>query len=48
MIPRSGKYPGEGNATHSSILALDNPWREEPRVPYIVHGVSKSQTLLTD
>ena len=30
----------KGNATHSSILA----WR----IPWIVHGVAKSQTLLSD
>ena len=30
----------KGNATYSSILA----WR----IPWIVHGVAKSQTLLSD
>ena len=30
----------KGNATHSSILA----WR----IPWIVHGVAKSRTLLSD
>ena len=29
-IPISGRSPGEGNATHSSILAWDIPWTEEP------------------
>ena len=29
-IPGSGRFPGEGNATHSSILALRIPWTEEP------------------
>ena len=29
-IPVLGKSPGEGNATHSSILAWRNPWTEEP------------------
>jgi len=24
------KIPGEGNATHSSILAWEIPWTEEP------------------
>ena len=28
-IPRSGRSPGEGNATHSSILAWRSPWTEE-------------------
>ena len=29
-IPGSGKSPGEGNGTHSSILAWEIPWTEEP------------------
>ena len=29
LIPGSGGYPGEGNATHSSILAWRIPWTEE-------------------
>ena len=29
-IPGLGRSPGEGNATHSSILALKIPWTEEP------------------
>ena len=29
-IPVSGRYPGEGMATHSSILAWKTPWTEEP------------------
>ena len=29
-IPGSGRSPGEGNATHSSILAWRIPWTEEP------------------
>ena len=29
-IPESGRSPGEGKATHSSILAWEVPWREEP------------------
>ena len=28
-IPGSGKSPGEGNATHSSILAWRIPWTGE-------------------
>ena len=28
-IPGWGRSPGEGNATHSSILAWKIPWREE-------------------
>ena len=28
-IPGSGRSPGEGNATHSSILAWQIPWTEE-------------------
>ena len=30
LIPGSGRSPGEGNATHSSILARKSPWTEEP------------------
>ena len=29
-IPGSGRSPGEGNVAHSSILAQEIPWREEP------------------
>ena len=29
-IPGSGRSPGEGMATHSSILAWRIPWTEEP------------------
>ena len=29
-IPGSGRYPGEGKATHSIILAWRIPWTEEP------------------
>ena len=30
LIPRSGISPGEGNAIHSSILAWEIQWTEEP------------------
>ena len=33
-------------ATHSSILAWEIPWTEEPGG--LVHGVAKSQTQLSD
>ena len=29
-IPGSGRSPGEGTATHSSILVWKIPWTEEP------------------
>ena len=29
-LPGSGRSPGEGMATHSSILAWKTPWTEEP------------------
>ena len=29
-IPGSGRSPGEGNATHSSVLAWRIPWMKEP------------------
>ena len=46
-IPGLGRYPEEGMATHSSILAWRIPmdrgaWRT------IVQGVAKSQTRLSD
>ena len=34
------RSPGEGNGTHSSILAWDIPWTEEPDRA-TVHGVTK-------
>ena len=30
LIPGSGRSPGEEMATHSSILAWEIPWIEEP------------------
>ena len=30
LIPESGRSPGEGMATHFSILAWKIPWTEEP------------------
>ena len=43
--PQVGKTPLEKEmATHSSILAWEIPWTEEPGV--IVHGVTKSWTQL--
>ena len=35
-------------ATHSSILAWKILWTEEPAGLYIVQGVAKSQTWLSD
>ena len=32
-IPSSGRSPGEGNGTHSSILAWEISWMEEPGRP---------------
>ena len=31
LIPGLGRSPGEGNATHSTILAWRIPWTEEPK-----------------
>ena len=33
-IPGSGRSPGEGITTHSSIIAWEIPWTEEPRGPW--------------
>ena len=30
LTPGSGRSSGEGNGTHSSILAWEIPWTEEP------------------
>ena len=30
LISGLGRAPGEGNATHSSVLAWRIPWREKP------------------
>ena len=30
LIPGSGRSPGGGNGTHSSILAWKIPWTEDP------------------
>ena len=35
-------------ATHSSTLAWQIPWTEEPGSLHAVHGVSRSQTRLSD
>ena len=29
-VPQSGRFPAGGHATHSSILAWEFPWTEEP------------------
>ena len=45
-IPGSGRSPEEGVVTHSSILAWEIPWTEEPgRLPSIV-WVAKSRIRL--
>ena len=37
LTPRSGRSPGEGNGTHSGILAWRILWTEEPgRIQSIV------------
>ena len=45
-IPVLGKSPGEGNATHSSILAWGVPCTEEPEE--LQSMGSKSQTPLSN
>ena len=30
LIPESGKFPGEGMDTHSSLIGWRIPWTEEP------------------
>ena len=38
----------KGKATHSSILAWRIPWTEGPGRLHTVHGVTNSQTWLSD
>ena len=45
LIPGLGKSPGEGIATHSRILALENPM-DRGAWWATVHGIAKSQTQL--
>ena len=40
-VPGLGRFPGEGKATHSSILAWKIPWTEAYQVG-TVHGFTKS------
>ena len=47
LIPGSGRFPGEGKATHSSILAWRIPRTEEPGELKST-GSQKSQTQLSD
>ena len=45
LIPALGRSPGEGHATHSSVLACRILWTEEPdSLQAIVNGVSNSWT----
>ena len=46
-IPESGRSPEEEMATHSSILAWEIPWMEEPG-GYSPWGSQKSQTQFSD
>ena len=38
----------KGMATHSSILAWEIPWTEEPGGLHIIQGIAKSQTQLSN
>jgi len=46
-IPGSGSSPGEGMATHSSILGWRIPWTEDPGGLQST-GSQKSRTRLSD
>ena len=46
-IPGLGRPLEEGMAIHSSILAQEITWPEEPGRLYIVHGAAKSQMQLS-
>ena len=45
LLPESGRSPGGGMATHSSILVWRIPWTEKPGGLQF-YGVSKNQTEL--
>ena len=47
VSPGLGRSPGEGNATHSSILAWEIPWTEELGGLQFM-GSQKSRTGLCD
>ena len=42
---RLGRFPGEGNSNHPSILAWEIPWTEEPGG---LHRITKSRTQLSN
>ena len=46
-VPELGRSPGEEMAIHSSILAREIPWTEEPGGLQPM-GLQKSQTHLSD
>ena len=46
-IPGSGRDPGVGNATHSTLLAWEIPWTEEPGELQSMRS-QKSQTQLSN
>ena len=46
-IPGLGRSPGEEMATHSSILAWEIPWTEQPGGLQSM-GLQKSQIQLSD
>ena len=41
LMSRLGRSPGEGNSNHSSILAWQIPWTEDPGV----HGFAKESDI---
>ena len=52
-IPGLGRFSREDplekeRTTHSSILAWEIPWTEDPAGSHGVHGVTRSQTQLSD
>ena len=47
LIPGLGRSPGGGNAAHSSILAWEIPWTEEPAVPKSMGSQRDRQDAVT-
>ena len=46
-IPRSGRFPGEGNGNPLQYYCLENPM-DRAAWQATVHGITKSQTRLSD
>ena len=48
LIPGLGSSPGGGHGNPLQHSCLENPHRQKSLVGYIVHGVAKTQTQLSN